>query len=211
MKGKITIVLLSLVLVFGMIAASCGDGDYPENPYKTQDPNNKKKATDYKPSPLAPSALNIKLAALKAETGGITLGVLSSASTWDGTNKVVKVEGGTGTTGFSITFASLTPAVTITAGHKIKITYSCVVDEESLEAGSVSGGTGQAHTIAKTGATSFTDFTPAQYPRFEEGTANIVTITTGATDDVTGIKFQHNNGDGPATYYIKVTNVEDVP
>jgi hypothetical protein len=29
MKGKITIVLLSLALVFGMIAASCDDGAYP--------------------------------------------------------------------------------------------------------------------------------------------------------------------------------------
>jgi hypothetical protein len=30
MKGKITIVLLSLALVFGMIAASCDNGDFPD-------------------------------------------------------------------------------------------------------------------------------------------------------------------------------------
>jgi len=30
MKGKIAIVLFSLVLVFGMIAVSCDNGDIPE-------------------------------------------------------------------------------------------------------------------------------------------------------------------------------------
>ena len=30
MKGKITIVLFSLALVFGMIAASCDNGDFPD-------------------------------------------------------------------------------------------------------------------------------------------------------------------------------------
>jgi hypothetical protein len=51
MKGKMTIVLLSLVLVFGMIAASCDDGEYASNPYKT-DPN--KSARDWVRSPLVP-------------------------------------------------------------------------------------------------------------------------------------------------------------
>jgi len=51
MKGKMTIVLLSLVLVFGMIAASCDDGTYSDNPYKN-DPT--KTARDWKRSPLVP-------------------------------------------------------------------------------------------------------------------------------------------------------------
>ena len=44
MKGKITIVLLSLVMVIGMIIASCDNGVYPDNPY----PNGgTKSAKDY--------------------------------------------------------------------------------------------------------------------------------------------------------------------
>jgi len=39
MKGKLTIVLLSLVLVFGMIAASCDNGSYPADPYKNETGN----------------------------------------------------------------------------------------------------------------------------------------------------------------------------
>jgi hypothetical protein len=203
MKGKITIVLLSLVLVFGMIAASCGDGDYPENPYKTQDPNNTKKATDYKPSPLDPANIVAgKVAALNALPGGITLGVLSGDSTYDATNKVVKVVGGSsGFTGFSIDFSGLTIDPALAAGSPIKITYSCVIESSAAS-------DGLAHTIAKTGATGAVDFTTAQYPRLEEGTAKTVTINTAAGDNITGIKFQHNAGDGAATYYIKVTKVE---
>jgi hypothetical protein len=34
MKGKILIVLFSLVLVFGMLVASCDNGDYPKDPTK---------------------------------------------------------------------------------------------------------------------------------------------------------------------------------
>jgi hypothetical protein len=34
MKGKITIVLLSLALVFGMIAVSCDNGDFPDKETK---------------------------------------------------------------------------------------------------------------------------------------------------------------------------------
>ena len=34
MKGKITIVLFSLALVFGMIAASCDNGDFPDGDNK---------------------------------------------------------------------------------------------------------------------------------------------------------------------------------
>ena len=34
MKGKITIVLFSLALVFGMIAASCDNGDFPDGDTK---------------------------------------------------------------------------------------------------------------------------------------------------------------------------------
>jgi hypothetical protein len=54
MKGKITIVFLSLVLVFGMIAASCDNDTYPDNPYWKVDPNNKKEASDWKRSPVVP-------------------------------------------------------------------------------------------------------------------------------------------------------------
>ena len=46
MKGKITIVLLSLALVFGLIAASCDDGAYPAFDAKDENVQWAYKATD---------------------------------------------------------------------------------------------------------------------------------------------------------------------
>jgi len=77
MKGKMTIVLLSLVLVFGMIAASCDDGGYKSDPYpaKTQDPNNPRYADDYTPSFADPS---VDKTFVQAE--GMTTGITPKGS-----------------------------------------------------------------------------------------------------------------------------------
>jgi len=47
MKGKITVVLLSLVLVFGMIAASCDNGEYPVKPYQNETGNDTHSQKDF--------------------------------------------------------------------------------------------------------------------------------------------------------------------
>jgi hypothetical protein len=70
MKGKITIVFLSLVLVFGMIAASCDNGGYPAVPYPTQDENNTKAASDWDYSFASPYANK-----LFKQTPGMTTGI----------------------------------------------------------------------------------------------------------------------------------------
>ena len=51
MKGKILIVLFSLVLAFGMVVVSCDNGDFPKDPNKDANgasiPNNHSSALEF--------------------------------------------------------------------------------------------------------------------------------------------------------------------
>jgi hypothetical protein len=212
MKGKITIVLLSLALVFGMIAASCGDGDYPENPYKNQDPNNTKEATDFHSSDLDPANIVArKVAALNAEAGGIKLGTMGSGATYDATNRVVKVEGTGRPPGtwvvFTITATDLpatTPTWTPTVGDKIKITYSCVVASAVKEAGKAPVG------VKDNNGDNIGDDNANTFFNLVEGTGKDITFTVATGKDVSVIRFEHNTYDDAATYYVKILKVEKV-
>jgi hypothetical protein len=78
MKGKMTIVLLGLVLVFGMIAASCDNDAYTDNPYKS-DPN--KSARDWKRSPIVVKAVDGAAVNISSYWASVTTGDVLSSGT----------------------------------------------------------------------------------------------------------------------------------
>jgi hypothetical protein len=135
------------------------------------------------------------LDALKALSGGITIGVGGDTSpTFDAATKVVTVTGSSSTI-FYIDFADVT-GLTVAAGNALKITYACIVEA------------GQGKVIVKNGKNSWTDFSPGVYKTFEQGESKTITgiTATAATD---GITFQHNvDGNTASTYYVKILNVE---
>jgi hypothetical protein len=186
MKGKITIVLLSLVLVFGMIAASCDDGAFPEDPYKNDTKNS---VTDL-PKPL-PN--------LWADTAGMTTGITPA-------NKA-KFEGGiVDLTDTSDSALFTVAAPTATATSTITITYICKVKAgdpkviiKNKNWGNATGAADNLFPTLEVNKIATLVVKGAGWPS---------TGNAGANNPATDISFQRN-GDSNQ-FMIKITKVDVV-
>jgi hypothetical protein len=211
MKGKMTIVLLSLVLVFGMIAASCDDGDFPANPYKDQTGNDKKQADDFDYSYAAPWGPSRAFKDKEGITTGI--GAQGSGSFSGG---IIGLSSKTSAL-FTITLPDYDPAATNKTIITIKyVTQNKKGDIRAPKLTLKNGGWGDIPgTVVISGTTAATS--ADKYPALDqEGT---LVLRAGWFTDPTKIAFQRNDwsdakggndedaADASAKFEMKITSI----
>jgi len=181
MKGKITIVLLSLVLVFGMIAASCDNGDFSDNPYRNQTGNDTKKAKDWIPSDFVVPR-NVEWDTAPGITSGI--GVQGKAKI---TGDVIDLKDTSDSALFTLAIPGATVLDTITIKYIVKVT------------------TGEPKVTLKNPDWSDAS-APSQYITLTKDKADTLELKGAWYKNAANIAFQRN-GDSNS-FEIKILNVE---